>query len=84
MVNEKRLVEAEDGTKNYRGNWQYIKYTHNGAPYVTYKKQRLMLDKFLRTDYKHYDGIYSITMFACYLIELDSRGERARVTYSYC
>lgn len=84
MVNRTREKILDDGMKTYRGNWQDIKYTRKGAPYVTYNGARLLLEDFLRTDYKHYDGAFSISMFASYLIELDARGERARVTYSFC
>lgn len=84
MVNKTREKILDDGMKTYRGNWQEIKYTRKGAPYVTYKGVRLLLEDFLRTNYKHYDGAFSITMFSSYLIELDARGERARVTYSFC
>lgn len=84
MVNKSREKILDDGMKTYRGNWQEIKYTRSGAPYVTYNGERLLLDNFMRTDYKHYDGAYSISMFASYLIEIDARGERARVTYSFC
>ena len=84
MVKKAREKILDDGMKTYRGNWQEIKYTRAGAPYVTYKGVRLLLDNFMRTDYKHYDGAYSISMFASYLIELDERIERARVTYSFC
>lgn len=84
MVNKTREKILDDGMKTYRGNWQEIKYTRGGAPYVTYKGARLLLDNFLRTSYKHYAGAYSISMFASYLIEIDERTERARVTYSVC
>lgn len=84
MVNKTREKILDDGMKTYRGNWQEVKYTRGGAPYVTYKGARLLLDDFLRSEYKHYCGVYSISMFACYLIEIDGRGERARVTYSFC
>ena len=84
MVNKTREKILNDGMKTYRGNWQEIKYTRAGAPYVTYKGARLLLDNFMRTTYKHYNGVYSTSMFSSYLIELDTRGERARVTYSIC
>ena len=84
MVNKKRLVVLDDGMKTYRGNWQEIKYTRAGAPYVTYKGTRLKLDDFMRTDYKHYDGAFCLTMFSSYLIELNTRTDMARVTYSFC
>ena len=84
MVKKAREKILDDGMKTYRGNWQEIKYTRAGAPYVTYKGVRLLLDNFMRIDYKHYHGVYSTSMFSSYLIELDARGERARVTYSIC
>lgn len=84
MVKKAREKILDDGMKTYRGNWQEVKYTRAGAPYVTYKGVRLLLDKFMRTDYKHYHGVYSTSMFSSYLIELDARSERVRVTYSIC
>lgn len=84
MVNKTREKILDDGMKTYRGNWQEVKYTRAGAPYVTYKGVRLLLDNFMRTTYKHYNGVYSTSMFSSYLIELDARGDRARVTYSIC
>ena len=84
MVNNKRLVVLDDGMKTYRGNWQEVKFTSKGAPYVTYKGTRLLLENFMRTDYKHYNGAFSTSMFSSYLIELNARGDMARVTYSFC
>ena len=87
MTNNKRLIVNKYG-KNYRGNWQVIKYDNSGRPYVTYQKSKILFDNFLRCgeelEKMGYSGCYSTSYFSAYLIELNKNCDMARVTYLIC
>lgn len=83
MIRSDKRLTVKNDTRYYRGNWQDIKYTVKGRAWVTYRGTRLYLDNFLRSDRPIYDGVYGVSYFSAYLIELDARGEQARVTYCF-
>ena len=74
------------GVKEHKGHWQKIKYTlpkdldKECRPYVTYQGRRFYVDQF--TNWGNPGAPYTYSEgYAGYILEVDSRGEKARVTY---
>jgi len=68
----------------HKGYWQGIKFTRGkeSRPYVTYQGCRFYVDQFTNWCGASEHYTYSIGL-AVYILEVDSRGEKARVTMCY-